>query len=75
MGGKILSGIKNMYVDSSAYVRVKGGESGRFRIDNGVRQGCIMFPWLFRVYMDAVMKVVKMGMARRRGRFQKKGRK
>ena len=38
MGGKLLSGIKNMYVDSSACVRVKGGESKRFRIDSGVRQ-------------------------------------
>ena len=29
-GGKLLSGIKSMYVDSSAGVRVKGGESERF---------------------------------------------
>ena len=27
VGGKLLSGIKGMYVDSSACVRVKGGES------------------------------------------------
>ena len=25
-----------------------------------LRQGCIMSPWLFSVYMDAVMKEVKM---------------
>ena len=54
--GKLWIGIKNMYVDSSACVRVKGGENERFRIDSGVRQGCIMFPWLFNVYMDGVMK-------------------
>ena len=36
-GGKFLNGIKSMYVDSSAYVRVKGGESEWFRIDSGVR--------------------------------------
>ena len=32
-------------------------------IDSGVRQGFIMFmyPWLFNVYMDGVIKV-KMGM-------------
>ena len=34
-------------------------------IDSGVRQGCIMFPCLFNVYMDAVMKEVKMGIGRR----------
>ena len=37
--GKLLSGIKSMYVDSSACVRVKGGESEWFRIGSGVRQG------------------------------------
>ena len=60
-----MNGIKSMYVDSLACVRVKrvkGGVSERFRIDSGVRQGCIISPWLFNVYMDAVMKEVKMGM-------------
>ena len=42
VGGKLLSGIESMYVDSSACVRVKGGESERFKIDSGVRQGCTM---------------------------------
>ena len=44
--GKLSSGIKSMYVDSSACVKIKEGESERFRIDSGVRQGCIMSPWL-----------------------------
>ena len=56
LGGKRLSGIKSRYVDSSACVRVQGGESERFRIDSGVRQGHIISPWLFNVYMDAVLK-------------------
>ena len=42
--GKLLSGIKSMYVDSSACLRVKGCESERFRIDSRVREGPIMFP-------------------------------
>ena len=42
--GKRLSDIKSMYVNSSACVRVKGGESERFRIDGGMRQECIMSP-------------------------------
>ena len=41
-----------MYIDSSACVRVKGGESEWFKIDSVVRQGFIMSPWLFNVYMD-----------------------
>ena len=63
--GKLLNGIKSMYVDNSTCVRVKGGEREQFRIDNGVRQGCIMSPWLFNIYMDGVMKEVKMGMGRK----------
>ena len=34
---RMLSGIKSVYVDSLVCLRVKGGESGRFRIDSGVR--------------------------------------
>ena len=52
VGGKLLNGIKSIYVDSSGCVRVKGGESDRFRIDSGVRQRCIMFPWPFSVYIS-----------------------
>ena len=65
VGGKLLNGIKSTYVDSSACVRVKGGASERFRIDSGMRQGCIMSPRLFNVYMDGVMKEVRMRMERR----------
>ena len=47
-----------MYVDSSPCVRVKGAESEQFRIYSGVRQWCIMSPWLFNIFMDGVMKEV-----------------
>ena len=33
-----------------------------------------MFSWLFNVYMDAVIKEVKMGMGRRGVKFQEEGR-
>ena len=39
MGSKLLSGIKSMYVDSSACVKVKSVESKWFRIDNGGDKG------------------------------------
>ena len=47
MGGKLLGGIKSMYVDILACVRVKGGVSEWFRVDSGVKEGSIMFPCLF----------------------------
>ena len=56
MGGKHLSGIKSMYVNSQT--------CECFKIKSGVRPGCIMSPWVFNVYMDSVMKEVKVGMKR-----------
>ena len=41
-GGKLLNGINSMYVDSLACVNLNGAESECFRIDNGMRQGCIL---------------------------------
>ena len=49
-GGKLLSGIKNMYVDSLVCVRVKGDVSKQFKIVGWDR--CIMSPWPFNVYIE-----------------------
>ena len=73
VGGKLLNGIKSMYVNSLTCIRVKGGESECFMIDSGVRQWCIMSPWLFNVYMDAVMEL-KIWMGRKGVRFKEEGR-
>ena len=56
VGGKLMNGIKSIYVNSLVCVRVKGYESECFRIDSCLRQVCLMSPWLFNVYMNAVMK-------------------
>ena len=74
VSGKLLSGIKSMCAESSACVKVKEGEIEQFRIDSGVRQGCIMSPWLFNVYLDEEMKEVKMEMGRRGVSFLEDGR-
>ena len=63
-----------MYIDSSACARVKGGEIEQFRIDRGVRQGCIVSPWLFNVYIDEVMRKAKIGIGRRGVSFMEDGR-
>ena len=69
--GKLLGKITSIYFSSLAHVRVKRDESKQFMINRGIRQGCIMSPWLFNVYMDAVMKEVKMVMERKGIRFLK----
>ena len=42
-------------------------------IDMGVRPVCIMYLWVFNVYVNAVMKELKMGMGMRGVRFQEEG--
>ena len=56
MGGKLPNGTNIMHVISLACVRVSEGESKYFRIDSGVRLGCIMSSYIFNVCMDAVIK-------------------
>ena len=56
MGAKLLNGIKSMYVSRGACVRVKGDESESFRINSGVRQGCIHVPFSLQCIYDAVRK-------------------
>jgi len=59
VGGKLLNGIKAFYKDANACVRVNGEMSDSFRIQMGVRQGCVMSPWLFNLYMDGVIREMK----------------
>ena len=64
-----MNGIMSIYVKRLVCVRIKGDHSESFRINSGVRQWCIMSPWLFNVYMEAVMEL-KMVMGKRGVRFQ-----
>ncbi len=44
--GQLLEGIKAFYTGASACVRVKRDLTESFSIEVGVRQGCLMSPWL-----------------------------
>ena len=60
IGGRLLEGVKSFYVNSKACVRVGGGVSEYFPVKMGLRQGCVMSPWLFNIYMDGVVREVNM---------------
>ena len=47
---------QSFYVDSRACVRVGNEVSEWFPVNVGLRQGCVMSPWLFNVYMDGVVR-------------------
>ena len=61
VGGKLLKAVHSFYVDSRACVRVGNDVSEWFPVNMGLRQGCVMSPWLFNVYMDGVVGEVNVG--------------
>ena len=58
VAGKLLIVVKSFYLESWACVRVGNDVSEWFPFNFGLRQSCIMFPWLFNVYMDGVVHKV-----------------
>ena len=55
-GGRLLRRVKSLYVASKACVRVGNEVSEWFPVRVGLRQGCVMSPWLFNLYIDVVVR-------------------
>ena len=58
IGGKVLRSIMSFYDEGKACVRVGGVVSDSFEVTVGLRQGCVMSPWMFNLYMDGVVREV-----------------
>ena len=58
VGGKLLRAVKSLYEGSRACVRVGNELSDWFTVRVGLRQGCVMSPWLFNLYIDGVVREV-----------------
>ena len=58
VGGKLLRAVKSFYIGSKACVRVGNELSEWFPVKVGLRQGCVMSPWLFNLYIDGVVREV-----------------
>ncbi|MBD5001258.1 hypothetical protein GUF49_06805, partial [Xanthomonas citri pv. citri] len=56
VGGKLLKAVQSFYVDSRACVRLGSEVSVWFTVKVGLRQGCVMSPWLFNLFMDGVVR-------------------
>ena len=67
VGGKLLKAVQSFYVDSRACVRVGMDVSEWFPVNIGLRQGCVMSPCLFNVYMDGVVREVNAAVLKRAG--------
>src|SRR6218665_2099561 len=42
--------LQGLYEDQSAVIRTEFGDTDRFKIKKGVKQGCILSPFLFNLY-------------------------
>ncbi len=57
-GGRLLKRVESFYVNSIVCVRVGNNASDWFPGKVGLRQGCVLSPWLFNIDMDGVVREV-----------------
>ncbi|KAF7254387.1 RNA-directed DNA polymerase from mobile element jockey [Varanus komodoensis] len=50
--------LRNLYAGQEATVRTGHGTTDWFKIEKGVRQGCILLPCLFNLYAEHIMRKV-----------------
>ena len=48
--------LRNLYASQEATVRTGHGTTDWFQIQKGVRQGCILSPFLFNLYVEYIMQ-------------------
>ena len=48
--------LRYLYAGREAAVRNRHGATDWFQLGKGVRQGCILSPWLFNLYAEYIMR-------------------
>ena len=48
--------LRNLYAGQEATIRTGHGTTDWFQIGKGVRQGCILSPYLFKFYAEYIMR-------------------
>lgn len=57
----LISTIKNLYDKQEATVRTNYGNTDWYQVGKGVRQGCILSPYLFNIYAEFIMREANIG--------------
>ncbi len=60
VGGQLLKGIQAFYRKVNASVRVGGEFSESFVVEVGVKQECVMSPWLFNFFTTGGRNIISM---------------
>ena len=59
MGGRVSAFLKAVYTGMSSEVKVGEERSKTFRVACGLRQGCILSPLLFSLYINSLVNKLK----------------
>ena len=54
--GKVFNIIRGIYTNDTAYIKIDGKITKSFPINQGVRQGCVLSPLLFNIFMAELAK-------------------
>ena len=61
VGEELLKAIQSLYVNCEARVKVGEKHSEWFEVVQGMRQRCTLSPWLFNVFLEAIVKEAREG--------------
>ena len=50
--------VANLYNEQESVVRTNNGDADWFKIERGVRQGCVISPGLYNIYSEHIMRCV-----------------
>ena len=56
VGVRLGRAVRSLYERCQACVKVLRQNSDWFVVEQGVRQGCVLPPWLFNLYMDTIVR-------------------
>ena len=61
VGEGLVRAVKSLYLECEARVKVGEKHSEWLKVDQRVRQGCTLSPWLFNVFLDNIVKEPREG--------------